>query len=93
MKLKDREGNELPIMGHPMGPVTFNGNADFLAKHPRTGEIGILFGIDPTAAIELTVVNFFGKTVVHTFQPGANSYLIKAIKYQDLGATVVNYYI
>jgi len=92
MKFQDREGNDLPIMGHPMGPIVFGGK-DFLAKHPRTGEIGILFGIDPTATIELTVVNMFGMEVVHTFQAGANSYLIKAIKEQDLGTTIVNHYI
>jgi len=93
MKFQDREGNDLPIMGHPMGPVTFSGQADFLAKHPKSGEIGIPFGIDPTADITLTVINLFGMTVVHTFSKGAQPYLIKAIKYLDFGATVVNHYI
>lgn len=92
MKFQDREGNDLPIMGHPMGPADFSGK-DFLAKHPKSGEIGIPFGIDPTAAITLTVINLFGLTVVHTFQPGPNAYLIKAIVQQSNGGTVVNYYI
>jgi hypothetical protein len=91
MKLQDREGNDLPIMGHPMGPADFSTN-DFLAKNPVSGEIGLAFGIDPTDVVELTVINLFGKTVTHTFQPGPNPYLIKAIKQQIVAATV-NYYI
>ena len=91
MKLLDREGNELPIMGHPMGPANFSAH-DFLAKHPKSGEIGILFGIDPTDVVELTVINMFGITVTQTFQPGPNPYLIKAILEQVVAVTV-NYYI
>jgi len=91
-KILDREGNVVPVMGHPMGPIDIS-TKDFVAKHPRSGEVGILFGLDPIETVELTVVNFFGQTVVHTFQPGAAPYVIKAVKQDAAMATVINYYI
>jgi len=91
-KLHDREGNEVPVMGHPMGPADFSAK-DFVAKHPLSGEVGIPFGIDPTETVELTVINLFGMQVVHTFNPGANPYFVRAIKQDAAQQVVVNYYI
>lgn len=91
-RLETDKGQVAMIMGCPMGPAAFSA-ADFVATHPETGQVGILFGIDPTEAVELTVVNEYDDEVTQTFQPGPNPYLIKKIKQDAAETIVVNYFI
>jgi len=90
--LETSRGEVAPIMGCPMGPADFSAG-DFTADNPDSGETGVLFGIDPTEAVELTVINEYDQEVTQTFQPGPNPYLIKKIKQDAAETIVVNYFI
>ena len=91
-RLETDKGQQAMIMGCPMGPAVFSA-ADFVATHPETGQAGILFGIDPTEPVELTVTNEFDQEITQTFHPGPNPYLFKKIKKDATETIVVNYFI
>jgi len=90
--IETNKGQVALIHGCPMGAADFSAG-DFEATHPKSGETGILFGIDPESAVELTVINEYDQEVVQTFQPGENNYLIKRIKQDATETIVVNYFI
>lgn len=90
--IETNKGQNAMIMGCPMGAADFSAG-DFEATHPETGQVGVLFGIDPEEAVELTVVNEYGQEVTQKFQPGPNPYLLKKIKQDATETIVVNYFI
>lgn len=94
VEISTDKGVPVMMMGCPMGPADFSAE-DFQAFRPSDTEkkTPVLFGIDPDDMVELTVVNEFGQEVTHTFQPGAQPYLLRKIK-KDANVTVqVNYFI
>jgi DNA primase len=92
MRLETDKGKIAMLMGCPMGAADF-ATGDFTATHPESGETEILFGIDPTEAVELTVVNEYDQEVTQTFQAGVQPYLFKKIKQDATETIVVNYFI